>query len=61
MARQEQKGSVSVSEAGRRGGESTSASHGREFYEEIGKKGGRIGGPRVRELVERGKEAESGR
>jgi hypothetical protein len=31
---------ISVSEAGRRGGRSTSKRHGREFYQTIGKKGG---------------------
>lgn len=38
------KGDITVSEAGRRGGERTSETHGHEFYEEIGKKGGRKGG-----------------
>lgn len=51
---QNQEGTMSVNEAGRRGGEATSQSHGREFYEEIGQKGGQ----RVRELIEEGKEAE---
>jgi general stress protein YciG len=46
--------SMSVNEAGRRGGEATSKTHGREFYEEIGHKGGE----RVRELVEEGKKNE---
>jgi general stress protein YciG len=46
--------SMSVNEAGRRGGEATSKTHGREFYEEIGHKGGE----RVRELVEEGKKSE---
>jgi general stress protein YciG len=54
------KESMSVNEAGRRGGEATSKTHGREFYEEIGHKGGEIGGQRVRELIEEGKQAESG-
>ena len=48
-------GTMSVQEAGRKGGETTSKTHGREFYEEIGHKGGQ----RVRELVEEGKESES--
>ena len=47
-------GNMSVNEAGRRGGEATSQTHGREFYEEIGQKGGQ----RVRELINEGKEAE---
>ncbi|AMQ04996.1 KGG domain-containing protein [Sporosarcina psychrophila] len=33
-------GNMTVEEAGRKGGEATSANHGREFYEEIGQKGG---------------------
>jgi uncharacterized protein len=49
----EQKGSMTVQEAGRRGGERTSQTHGREFYEAIGHKGGQ----RVRELIEQGKRA----
>ncbi len=50
----EGKGSMTVQEAGRRGGKRTAETHGREFYEEIGHKGGQ----KVRELIERGKEAE---
>ena len=34
------KGKMTVAEAGRRGGEKTAATHGREFYEKIGRKGG---------------------
>jgi len=41
---EENKGDMTVSEAGRRGGEKTSETHGHEFYEEIGKKGGQKGG-----------------
>jgi len=52
--RRENKGSMTVQEAGRRGGERTAATHGREFYEEIGHKGGQ----RVRELIEQGKRAQ---
>jgi uncharacterized protein len=40
----EDKGDMSVSEAGRKGGEKTASTHGHEFYEEIGKKGGQKGG-----------------
>ena len=50
---------MTVAEAGRKGGLRTSATHGEEFYSEIGRKGGRIGGPkggqRVRKLIEEGK------
>lgn len=52
--RRENKGNMTVQEAGRRGGEKTAATHGREFYEEIGHKGGQ----RVRELIEQGKRAQ---
>jgi general stress protein YciG len=54
----EEIGKMTVQEAGKKGGETTSKTHGREFYEEIGHKGGQKGGPRVRELIEEGKEAE---
>ncbi len=40
----ESKGDMTVSEAGRRGGEKTAETHGHEFYEEIGKMGGQKGG-----------------
>ncbi len=56
----EKKGEMSVQEAGRKGGQATSASHDREFYEEIGHKGGQKGGQRVRELIEEGKKSEEG-
>ncbi len=52
-----QKGSekqhMTVAEAGRRGGRRTAETHGREFYEEIGHKGGQ----KVKELIEEGKKA----
>ncbi|GLK58601.1 hypothetical protein GCM10017624_07580 [Azotobacter vinelandii] len=58
----EKKRDMSVSEAGRKGGEATAATHGREFYEEIGHKGGEAGGKkggqRVRELIEESKRRE---
>ncbi|HHX42265.1 MAG TPA: Em GEA1 (EM1) [Armatimonadetes bacterium] len=61
MARRK-KGEMSVREAGRKGGEATARTHGHEFFEEIGHRGGEIGGPRgghrVRELIEKGKESE---
>jgi uncharacterized protein len=56
---EEKKGKMTVEEAGRRGGQKTSETHGEEFYSEIGRKGGRIGGPkggqRVRALIREGK------
>lgn len=41
-----ERGKLSVAEAGRKGGLSTAKKYGHEFYEEIGKKGGRLGGPK---------------
>jgi len=41
---EENKGDMTVSEAGKRGGERTAETHGHGFYEEIGKKGGQKGG-----------------
>jgi general stress protein YciG len=59
---EKEKGKMSVEEAGRRGGQRTAATHGEEFYSEIGRKGGKIGGPkggqRVRRLIQEGKEHE---
>jgi uncharacterized protein len=52
------KGKMTVEEAGRKGGEKTAREKGPEFYSEIGSKGGQKGGPRVRELIEEGKEHE---
>jgi uncharacterized protein len=45
------KGKMTVSEAGRKGGTSTSKKYGRGFYEEIGHKGGQ----KVKKLIEEGK------
>jgi general stress protein YciG len=58
MAEKERKGDMSVRGAGHKGGEKTAETHGREFYEEIGHKGGEKGGQRVKELIEKGKDAE---
>jgi general stress protein YciG len=44
---------MTVQEAGRRGGQRTAQTHGKEFYEAIGHKGGQ----RVKELIEEGKRA----
>ena len=48
---------MTVEEAGRKGGERTSETHGREFYSSIGQKGGKIGGPKVRRLINEGKKS----
>lgn len=62
MAEKEEKGGMTVREAGHKGGEKTAKTHGHEFYEEIGhkggEKGGKKGGEKVKELIEKGKEAE---
>ena len=59
MAGEEKKGKMTVEEAGRRGELKTAEPHGGEFYSEIGRKGGKIGGPkggqRVRKLIKAGK------
>lgn len=63
MAEREGKkpGEMTVREAGHlggeKGGERTAETHGHEFYEEIGHKGGQ----KVRELIEKGKEVEGKR
>lgn len=48
---------MTVREAGRKGGMRTSQTHGHEFYENIGHKGGLKGGPKVRDLINAGKKA----
>ena len=59
--RREQLGPEGYSQLGRKGGEATASTHGSGFYQRIGQKGGEIGGQRVRELIEQGKQAEGGR
>ena len=58
----ERKGKMTVEEAGRKGGLRTSENHGEKFYSEIGRKGGRVGGPkggqRVRKLIQEVREHE---
>jgi len=72
----QEKGGMTVSEAGRRGGRRTAETHGHEFYENIGAKGGQTtshkygtpfyeeighkGGQKVRQLIEEGKRAAGG-
>lgn len=50
----EEKGKMTVGEAGHKGGETTSKKYGHEFYEEIGHKGGQ----KVKKLIEKGKKEE---
>jgi general stress protein YciG len=45
---------MTVREAGRKGGQTTSERHGPQFYEEIG----RIGGQKVKRLIAAGKREE---
>lgn len=58
MLAEKRKGTMTVEEAGRlgghKGGRKTAERHGREFYEEIGHKGGQ----KVRRLIKEGKEQE---
>ena len=54
MAKEKRKGRMTVQQAGRLGGERTAETHGREFYSEIGSKGGQ----RVRRLIEEGRARE---
>jgi general stress protein YciG len=59
LPKDSKKGKMTVAEAGRKGGLKTAKTHGEEFYSEIGRKGGKIGGPkggqRVRKLIAEGK------
>ncbi|WP_106476130.1 con-10 family general stress protein [Phytohalomonas tamaricis] len=48
---------MSVSEAGKKGGEATSETHGKEFYEDIGHKGGQNSGGNFKNDPERAAEA----
>ncbi len=48
----QEKGNLTVAEAGRLGGEKVRDKYGPEFYSEIGHKGGQ----KVKELIERGKQ-----
>jgi len=54
LAKEKRKGRMTVQQAGRRGGVRTAETHGREFYSEIGSKGGQ----RVRRLIQEGKARE---
>ncbi|MDO8516037.1 MAG: KGG domain-containing protein [bacterium] len=58
MVARASKGQMTVQEAGRKGGQRTASTHGRDFYSEIGHKGGQKGGPKVRRLIEEGKRAQ---
>ena len=49
----EEKGKMTVSEAGHKGGSTTARKYGHEFYVKIGRKGGQC----VKELIEKSKKA----
>lgn len=51
--KKESKGSMTVEEAGRKGGNKTKERYGKPFYEEIGHKGGQ----KVKRLIEAAKRA----
>jgi len=56
---QDKQGGMSVNEAGKKGGEATSASHDKVFYQEIGSKGGQNSGGNFKNDPERAAEAGS--
>lgn len=45
----EEKGKMTVEEAGRKGGEKTSETHDSDFYSDIGRKGGHSSGSGIRD------------
>ncbi len=53
----DKKDSMSVNEAGRKGGEATAASHDKEFYQDIGSKGGQASGGNFKNDPERAAQA----
>lgn len=55
--RRKESNPMTVKDAGKKGGMRTSETHGHQFYEEIGRKGGAKGGPKVKNLIEAGKKA----
>ena len=58
--RKREQNPMTVKEAGRKGGQRTAQTHGHDFYQNIGRKGGQKGGPKVRSLIEAGKKALGG-
>jgi general stress protein YciG len=56
MAQEMGRGSISVQEAGHRGGSTVARKYGRGHFQEIGRKGGQ----RVRQLIQEAKEMEGG-
>lgn len=55
--RTREQNAMTVKEAGRKGGQRTSETHGHDFYVDIGHKGGSKGGPKVKELIDAGKKS----
>ncbi|MBB1612584.1 stress-induced protein [Pseudomonas protegens] len=59
MTTNDKQNQMSVNEAGKKGGDATSASHDKEFYQEIGSKGGQNSGGNFKNDPERAAEAGS--
>ncbi|MFW3614025.1 general stress protein [Billgrantia antri] len=57
MTDKRNQGNMSVNEAGKKGGETTSKTHGKGFYEDIGHKGGQQSGGNFANDPERASEA----
>jgi hypothetical protein len=55
--RKSEQNPMTVKDAGRKGGLRTSQTHGHDFYEQIGRKGGAKGGPKVKNLIDAGKKS----
>jgi hypothetical protein len=55
--RKRESNAMTVKDAGRKGGLRTAETHGHQFYQDIGRKGGAKGGPKVKNLIDAGKKA----
>ncbi len=59
MASDSDSGDIPQSEAGQKGGQRTSDTHGKEFYQEIGHKGGEKRGERAKGSTDKANQAEN--